>query len=179
MWHSTERFVRDAKHCLCLLQSNPLTENTDRTPMLLQSACLSPAAHVLPLFPLHPSRLCLNVTDMSVSSTGCMWTAVPGPEVSSLITMSSLVESSLTKAPFSLASRVSWVWLVGIPVFRMGGSRGLEVDVKPMTKHGWPFSHFTHLQHCAGDGVKSLCSNDIISIQNVLGMFLINFEILY
>lgn len=83
-----------------LLQSNWLIKE-----FTLWIYCVFPAAHVLPVFSPHPSRHCLNATELSVTFTRYMWS---GPRlcsgVSSLITMSSLVWSCVTKAPFTGAA---------------------------------------------------------------------------
>ncbi len=78
------------------IYSKQPTHQKSSSTVYRQHVCLRPAAHVLPLLPPLASRLSVNATEMSVTFMGYMWT-----DVSSLITMSSLVWSSATKAPFT------------------------------------------------------------------------------
>lgn len=71
-----------------------------------------PAAHVLPLFSPHPSRLRLNATELSVTFTGYMWSAVPGYALESpLLLQCHLWFGAVWQRPLSRVLRISWVRL--------------------------------------------------------------------
>ena len=78
----------------------------------MQCVCLRPEAHALPLFSPHPSRLCLNATEMSVTFMGYMWTVVPScAQKSTLLLQCHLWFGALWQRPLSQALYVSWVRL--------------------------------------------------------------------
>lgn len=123
-----------------ILQSNPPTKSLPQQFVFTLCVCLRPAAHVLPLFSPHPSKLCLNATKMSVTFTGYMWSAVPGSAQSPLLLQCHLWFGALWQRPLSQPLHVSWVrlaWNSTVPDGRLQRPRG-----RPMTKHGSPLSHF-------------------------------------
>lgn len=147
-------------HCRYLLQSNPLTKKSAATVLyvFMQWACLRPAAHVLPLFSSHPSRLCLNATEMSVTFAGYMWTLVPGSvQKSPLLLQCHLWFGAVWQRPLSQALRVSWVrlaWNSTVPDGRLqspGGRREAndETWFSPLPVH-------KHLQ-CTVPMTESRC----------------------
>ncbi len=179
-FYSTE-FVWDLKHCQYLLQGNPLTQSLPQQYVFIQCVCLRPAAHVLPLFTPHPSRLCLNATEMSVTFTGYMWTAVPGcAQESPLLLQCHLWFGALWQRPLSQALRVSWVrlaWNSTVPDGRVQRPQG-RCEANDET---WlsPLPLYKHLYYCTNDRVKVLCSKHWDSISWKMTLHRMSLEYFY
>lgn len=116
-----------------LLQSNWLTKE-----FTLWIYCVFPAAHVLPVFSPHPSRHCLNATELSVTFTRYMWSAVPGcAQESPLLLQCHLWFGAVWQRPLSRVLQVSWVrlaWNSTVPDGRFHRPPGTcEVNVASLS----------------------------------------------